>query len=231
MADFTFAHRQEGFDEHINWSIRGYSDLLNDVISFSRYFVEDDTKVVDIGCSTGKLTQALMEYNKDVVSTAKYVGVEIAKGFVEDLQKRVKVLKETYGEASVDFVLNDIRNYEFKDCSLVTSIFTLQFMSKKDRARVIQDIYNGLNAGGGFIFAEKIDCENARLQDMMTFNYYDFKRGKFEYDDIMTKERTLRHMLKPNTWREIEDMVLNAGFKTVEQSWRNHNFIGAVAIK
>lgn len=231
MADFTFAHRQEGFDEHINWSIRGYSDLLNDVISFSRYFVEDDTKVVDIGCSTGKLTQALMEYNKDVVSTAKYVGVEIAKGFVEDLQKRVKVLKETYGETSVDFVLNDIRNYEFKDCSLVTSIFTLQFMSKKDRARVIQDIYNGLNSGGGFIFAEKIDCENARLQDMMTFNYYDFKRGKFEYDDIMTKERTLRHMLKPNTWREIEDMVLNAGFKTVEQSWRNHNFIGAVAIK
>jgi len=231
VADFTFAHRQEGFDEHINWSIRGYSDLLNDVISFSRYFVEDDTKVVDIGCSTGKLTQALMEYNKDVVSTAKYVGVEIAKGFVEDLQKRVKVLKETYGETSVDFVLNDIRNYEFKDCSLVTSIFTLQFMSKKDRARVIQDIYNGLNSGGGFIFAEKIDCENARLQDMMTFNYYDFKRGKFEYDDIMTKERTLRHMLKPNTWREIEDMVLNAGFKTVEQSWRNHNFIGAVAIK
>lgn len=231
MADFTFAHRQEGFDEHINWSIRGYSDLLNDVISFSRYFVEDDTNVVDIGCSTGKLTQALMEYNKDVVSTAKYVGVEIAKGFVEDLQKRVKVLKETYGENSVDFVLNDIRNYEFKECSLVTSIFTLQFMSKKDRARVIQDIYNGLNSGGGFIFAEKIDCENARLQDMMTFNYYDFKRGKFEYDDIMTKERTLRHMLKPNTWREIEDMVLDAGFKTVEQSWRNHNFIGAVAIK
>ena len=61
--------------------------------------------------------------------------------------------------------------------------------------------------------------------------YYDFKKEKFDYDDIMTKERTLRHMLKPNTWKEIEDMVLNAGFKTVEQSWRNHNFVGAIAIK
>ena len=49
MADFTFAHRQEGFDEHIDWSIRGYSDLLDDVINLSRYFVEDNTKVVDIG--------------------------------------------------------------------------------------------------------------------------------------------------------------------------------------
>ena len=231
MTDFTFAHRQEGFDEHINWSIRGYSDLLNDVISFSRYFVEDDTTVVDIGCSTGKLTQALIEYNHEVAPDAHYVGVEVAEGFFKDLDKRVLQIKKKVISPWVDFVYDDIRNYEFKNCSLVTSIFTLQFMSKKDRARVIQDIYDGLNSGGGFIFAEKIDCESSRLQDMMTFNYYDFKKEKFDYDDIMTKERTLRHMLKPNTWKEIEDMVLNAGFKTVEQSWRNHNFVGAIAIK
>ena len=228
MTDFTFAHREEGFDEHINWSIRGYSDLLKDVIAFSRYFVEDDTNVVDIGCSTGKVTQALMEYNKDHASRAHYVGVEIAEGFVDDLNKRGDTLGKT---GSVEFVFDDIRNYRFDNCSLVTSIFTLQFMSKKDRARVIKDIYNGLNSGGGFIFAEKIDCENARLQDMMTFNYYDFKREKFDYDDIMTKEQTLRNMLKPNTWREIEDMLNFAGFKAVEQSWRNHNFVGAIAIK
>lgn len=228
MTDFTFAHREEGFDEHINWSIRGYSDLLKDVIAFSRYFVEDDTNVVDIGCSTGKVTQALMEYNKDHASRAHYVGVEIAEGFVDDLNKRGDTLGKT---GSVEFVFDDIRNYRFDNCSLVTSIFTLQFMSKKDRARVIKDIYNGLNSGGGFIFAEKIDCENARLQDMMTFNYYDFKREKFDYDDIMTKEQTLRNMLKPNTWSEIEDMLNFAGFKAVEQSWRNHNFVGAIAIK
>ena len=228
MTDFTFAHREEGFDDHINSSIRGYSDLLKDVISFSRYFVEDDTNVVDIGCSTGKITQALMEYNKDHASRAHYVGVEIADGFVDDLNKRGDTLGKT---GSVEFVFDDIRNYRFENCSLVTSIFTLQFMSKKDRARVINEIYQGLNFGGGFIFAEKIDCENARLQDMMTFNYYDFKREKFDYDDIMTKEQTLRNMLKPNTWNEIKDMLEFAGFKAVEQSWRNHNFVGAIAIK
>ena len=231
MADFTFAHRQEGFDEHINWSIRGYSDLLNDVISFSRYFVENDTTVVDIGCSTGKLTQSLMEYNHEIAPTANYIGVEIAEGFFSDLDKRIVQIQKKVSPALVEFVYDDVRNYEFNNCSLVTSIFTLQFMSKKDRARVIQDIYDGLNPGGGFIFAEKIDCENARLQDMMTFNYYDFKGNKFKYNDIMTKEKTLRHMLKPNTWQEIEDMVLGAGFKTVEQSWRNFNFVGAIAIK
>ena len=60
MADFTFAHREEGFDEHIEKSIRGYSQLMDDVISLSRYFVENETNVVDIGCSTGKMTKALI---------------------------------------------------------------------------------------------------------------------------------------------------------------------------
>jgi len=69
------------------------------------------------------------------------------------------------------------------------------------------------------------------MQDMMTFNYYDYKRQKFKYDDIMSKEQTLRHMLKPNTWREIEEMIYSAGFKSVEQCWRNYNFLGAIAIK
>jgi tRNA (cmo5U34)-methyltransferase len=220
MADFTFAHREEGFDEHINWSIRGYQNLLNDVVSFSRYFIEDNTNVVDIGCSTGKLTQALIEHNEDLIPNANYIGVEIAEGFREALNDR-----------SFTCILDDIRNYDFKNCSLVTSIFTLQFMPKKDRQSVIEKIYDGLNVGGGFIFSEKIDCVNSRLQDMITFNYYDFKREQFDTEDIMNKEKTLRHMLKPNTWKEIENMILNAGFKTVEQFWRNHNFVGAIAIK
>ena len=151
---------------------------------------------------------------------ANYIGVEIAEGFREALNDR-----------SFTCILDDIRNYDFKNCSLVTSIFTLQFMPKKDRQTVIEKIYDGLNVGGGFIFSEKIDCVNSRLQDMITFNYYDFKREQFDTEDIMNKERTLRHMLKPNTWKEIEEMILNAGFKTVEQFWRNHNFLGAIAIK
>ena len=66
---------------------------------------------------------------------------------------------------------------------------------------------------------------------MMTFNYYDFKKQKFEYDDIMTKERTLRNMLKPNTWDEIQTMCYDAGFSVVQQFWQNHLFLGAIALK
>ena len=112
MADFTFAHREEGFDEHIEKSIRGYSNLLEDVISLSRYFVEDGTNVVDIGCSTGKLTKAMIEYNQDHCSKGRYIGIEIAEGFFKDLEKRADdsekiAIKryETY-ESNIEPVIN-----------------------------------------------------------------------------------------------------------------------------
>ena len=230
MADFTFAHRQEGFDEHIDWSIRGYSDLLDDVINLSRYFVEDNTKVVDIGCSTGKLTKRIMEYNV-ICSSANYVGVEVAEGFFDNMDKREVELNKQFPNTSLEFIKADIRNYKFENCSLVTSLFTLQFMPYSSRETVIQNIYDGLNEGGAFIFAEKIDTTHSRLENMLRTIYYDFKNQKFSYDDIMTKEKTLQNMLKPNSWIEIENMLDSAGFKAVQSFWQNHLFIGAMAIK
>ena len=228
MADFTFAHREEGFDEHIEKSIRGYSQLMDDVISLSRYFVENETNVVDIGCSTGKMTKALIDYNLDHAETASYIGLEIADGFDEDLKKRQKELK---WYEYVKFEKLDARTYEYKNCSLITSIFTLQFMPKYDRKELLQNIYDGLNCGGAYIFAEKTMCENALVQDMITFNYYDYKRKSFTTEDIMDKERTLRHMMKPNTWKEIEGMLTEAGFSVIQPFWRNHAFVGALAVK
>ena len=230
--DFTFAHREEGFDEHIEHSIRGYSNLLDDVVNLSKYFVEPDTKVVDVGCSTGKVTKKMIESHLDInINDVIYEGVELAKGFEKPLENRRKELSKEYPESNVNFINDDVRFYEFKNCSLVTSIFTLQFMPMKDRSKLISQIYEGLNVGGGFIFAEKLLCSNAKIQEMMTFNYYDYKRKHFEAKDIMDKERTLRHMLKPNTWKEIKTMILNAGFQDVQCFWSNHLFVGALAIK
>ena len=187
MADFTFAHREEGFDEHIEQSIRGYGNLLEDVISLSRYFVEDETNVYDIGCSTGKLRERMLEANKDFCIDAHYIGVEIAEGFFKDLENRAEKIKKDHPWAKVQFELEDVRDVDVYDASLVTSIFTLQFMPKRDRQRVIENIYEGLNCGGAYIFAEKTICQNANFQDMITFNYYDYKRKSFDTDDIMDK--------------------------------------------
>ena len=229
--DFTFAQREEGFDDHIEHSIRGYKNLLDDIVSLSRNFVEDETNVVDIGCSTGKLTEAFVHSNQNFCKYANYIGIELAPSFFEELDKRYERMTNEYYWANIDFQKKDVRQFKFENCSLVTSIFTLQFMPRKDRFDVIKNIYDGLNFGGAFIFAEKTVCEDSRLQEMITFNFYDYKRKHFEASDILEKEKTLRNMLKPNTWKELEGMLECAGFKTAQPIWRNHMFVCAIAIK
>lgn len=229
--DFTFAHREEGFDNHIEKSIRGYNHLHDDVINLSRYYVEDWTNVVDIGSSTGKTIEAMALQNESIAKSASYIGVEVATGFKVDMEKRFRGLQERLPETFFEFEFSDIRHYEFYNCSLVTSLFTLQFMPPKDRKDVIRNIYNGLNEGGAFIFAEKTVADTGRFQDMFTFTYYDYKRKSFTEKDIMDKEVTLRNMLKPNTWSELEDMLHSAGFRNVQPFWRNYLFVGAIATK
>lgn len=231
VRDFTFGHRKEGFDNHIDASIRHYSTLHDDVVNLSRYFVENDTKVVDIGCSTGKTIQAMIEQNHSTAPNAHYCGVEYAEVFQDEMTAREKVLNEQGHH--VCFQNKNIIHHNFVNCSLVTSIFTLQFMQPLWRKKVLQNIYDGLNEGGAFIFAEKTYAENSRIQDMLTSTFYEYKANHFTYEDIMEKEKTLRTMLKPMTWSELTSLLTSVGFDVskIQPFWMNHLFVGAIAIK
>ena len=227
MADFTFAHRDEGFDNHIDKSIRHYSTLHDDVVKMSQYFVEDETHVYDLGCSTGKTLGAMIDQNRTFAPDAHYVGIECAEGFREDMQTRMR----EYETDDLELRFEDIRTADMYNASLITSIFTLQFMPRADRQATLNQVYEALNPGGAFIFAEKTYSCSPKVQDMLTFMYYDFKRESFDATDIMDKEQTLRHMLKPNTWSELNEMLEEAGFTSVQTFWQNHLFVGAIAIK
>tara|TARA_Y100000004_G_scaffold17458_1_gene18034 strand:- start:953 stop:1636 length:684 start_codon:yes stop_codon:yes gene_type:complete len=227
MTKFTFATADEGFDNHIEKSVRGYSNLWNDVVGLSKYFVEDNTNVIDLGCSSGKMLKAMIKQNNEHMPHATYVGIEIeqdfADGHAEDL------LSSEWN--NLVYRMEDIRQYDIHNASLVTSLFTLQFMPPKDRATTIKKIHDGLNDGGAFIFSEKGFSCNPKIQDMMTFMYYDYKRQHFTDKEILDKEVQLRHMMKPNTKTEMFDMCYDAGFKDLHVFWQNFNFYGVIALK
>lgn len=220
---FIFSQRPEGFDVHIDQSIRGYSSLIEDVLKLSEYFVEDDTNVVDIGCSTGKMLKLMIDQNS-FAKRANYIGVELEENFVSNWE----VYKQV---PNLNFFHKDIRDYDFENCSFVSSIFTLMFMPQHERSVIMNKIYNGLNFGGAFVFSEKTLAESGKIQDIRTFTYYDHKIKSFTPDDIMTKEKNLRSMAKPQTRNELVNMCLDAGFSKIESFWQNHAFVGFLAIK
>ena len=225
MTKFTFAQAEEGFDSHIDQSVRGYSNLWNDILKFSEYFVEDCCSVVDIGCSTGKLLKAMKTQNDKFASEVVYKGIEIEEDFFDDLKN----------EKNLKFYKQDVRSFEWvtgaiNNC-LTTSIFSLQFMPKRNRQIIVERVYESLVKGGAFIFAEKIHSENSLVQEMMQFCYYDYKRRFYSAEELLDKEQNLRHMMKPLTLDETLEMCRSAGFEIVQPFWQNFNFVGVICIK
>ena len=227
MSEFTFASVKQ-FDQHITQSIRGYNDLIDDIVGLSRYFVEPDTNVLDIGCSTGTLLSRLTRdvdrymHQKDSV---KFIGIDIEPKFIKSAKKA------TTG-TNTKIKNTKIQKYVFENnMSFVTSVFTLQFISKKHRNYVIDEIYDKLNVGGAFVLCEKILPEHPTLHQMITSIHHDYKRKSFTCQDIMDKDVSLRHMMKTDTKKQIITNLERAGFDVIDIFWQQHEFVGFVAIK
>lgn len=230
--DFTFAHAKEGFDNHISNSIRGYDYLIEDTINLSQYFINDGSIIYDIGCSTGKMLKRMKDINNKYSPDANYIGIEISEVFANAMKETVDfVLSDPSPTGTFKLLKADARSYEMMDADLITSIFTLQFMSLSDRTELVQTIYNTLKPGAGFIFAEKFVSRIPKIHQMFTFMYYDYKRQYFSGDEILDKEKELRHMLKPLEREELINLMKDVGFNNIEPFWQNHSFVGYLAIK
>jgi tRNA (cmo5U34)-methyltransferase len=223
---FSFARFAEGFDEHIRRSIRGYVDLLSDCVGLSEYFVEDDTIVFDIGCSTGTFLREIWRRNRDRCPATRYIGIDIEDKF-----------SKYWCDSDIDpvsLLVADARTFQIpKKCSFVTSIFSLQFISPGERQAVINNIHDALIPGGALIIAEKTFSRLSRLNDMLTSIYYEFKRQSFTEQEILAKERSLRSMMKLWTEEQILSSLEAAGFASTNMQcfWRNHNFASFIALK
>lgn len=211
------------FDKHINNQITSF-DILNQIIvTMAQFFIEKGTNVYDLGTSTGRLPRELNKTYKDKIEGVTYYGLEISDNFCNNFVQ----------EAGLSLMKWDLRNeYIFKNTSLITSLFTLQFFDANSRARVIKNVADSVGKNGAFIFVEKTLGENARLEQVMTFSHWNNKADKgFSYEEIAVDEKSLRHQMHLRTPSEIISELKEAGFKEVQIFWSYLQFTGFIAIK
>jgi tRNA (cmo5U34)-methyltransferase len=225
-AEFSFGAMASEFDSHISKSIRGYDNLRADCVGLSQYFIQRNSKVLDLGCSSGEFLRSVRDYNQNRHASTEYLGLDIEDNFQEQWMQRK--------ENNISFRKADVREYAgYENLSVVFSLFTLQFLSERDRLPLVRKIFEGLNEGGALILSEKVHAKNAKIQEMLTFLHYDFKRSSFSSDEILNKEKSIRDQM--HLWSEykIFEMLRAAGFASnnLQLFWRNHSFIGILAWK
>jgi tRNA (cmo5U34)-methyltransferase len=224
--DFSFGDHAPTFDKHIRSSIPGYkTGLLPACVSLSRRFVQPGTRVLDIGCSSGHLLASIRRANQAARPDVQYLGIDIEPAF--------SVHWDRLRARNLDFEVADARTFQgIRNLSLALSNFTVQFIRATDKEPTLQRVHDGLVAGGALVISEKILADTARLQDALTFPYYDYKLGKgFSPQHILDKERSLRGQMTLWTESELRMALSRVGFREIEPIWRNYMFVGLLALK
>lgn len=215
-VSFSFSTIQD-FDRHILNSVPGYSRLVNYIVNLSDYFVQCGEKIFDIGCSTGMLVKKLSRRHP----RCDIYGIDSEENFIGKLENT----------KNTSFFRFNAADMNFTKAAMITSVFTLQFIRPVERLNLIKSVHDGLNSGGAFILAEKIYSVESRFQDIATFLYYDFKSHAFAANEILSKERSLRKIMKPKTLNENTGMLMDVGFVSIEMFWRELNFCALLCIK
>lgn len=213
------------FDEHVRQSVPGYQRIQESVVSLTDFFCANGSTVLDLGCATGEtfhqMNQKLKE--KDI----SYMGVDESHDMIQ------QAMRKTKGNPSFHFQCQPLESFSFPaEVSVITSILTMQFVRKPYRKQLIQSIYDSLEEGGAFILVEKGYASSAHIQEVFTQVYHDFKEEHgIEAEAIRSKDKSLRGVMSPNTFKENEQMLNEAGFKNVELFFKDLHFAGWIAVK
>lgn len=212
------------FDDMLNRSIPYYKEMLHLTTSFADQYLEENDTVYDLGCSTASTLIHLSKYTNKKL---QLIGIDNS----DSMLTRAKNKTKAFG-IDINFINDDIFNIDISGAKVIISNYTLQFIRPLQREELIKKIYDGLEEGGIFIFAEKVICEDKILNKQFIDAYYEFKKSQgYSEFEIAQKREALENVLIPYTFEENKKMILNAGFKHFDCLFKWLNFSTFIAIK
>ncbi len=226
LSNFSFGGKTpKNFDNHITKSVPLYELGQKLICKLSSFFINKDSVVYDLGCSTGTTLKMIDSYNS--FRSMKLYGIDVEKNMLKQAKKKLKKTKN-----KIYLKNSDIIKINFKKSDLIISYYTIQFLKPKHRQTLINKIYKSLNWGGAFIFFEKVRAPDARFQDMMTQLYNEYKSDiGYKSQEIYNKSLSLRGKLEPYSSQANKDFLRRAGFKDVMTISKYCSFQGFLAIK
>jgi len=212
MNTFQFDKIRD-FDKHISLSIPNYEYMCNQVKMFTEAFSEPNSVIVDVGCSTGKFINEL-----DVDWSVDCYGVDSSDLIEGVIQNRTQ--NKIFCKA--DFLTWSMP----ENCSVVTSMFFLQFLGYHDRINALNKIANSLNPDGRMIICEKTYFHDLRIEHIVTAHHLEEKRNHFTDTEILDKNIQLSNSMKLRTDEELIEEL--GAFGDVSVFFKSLGFTGCI---
>lgn len=216
----------KNFDSHIGKSVPLYKETHELYLKLTDFFLQEESKIIDIGCSTGTFLSKVYDRHYKNSKKIKFEGIDNVAEMIRFCKSKNKNKK------NLKFIHGDIFKKSIKNSCIISSFYTIQFISQKKRQTLINKIYKNLNWGGAFFMVEKVRGPDARFQDILNQTYIEYKLSKgYTPDQIINKSSSLKSVLEPFSSKGNLDLLKRAGFKDIICIFKYACFEGILAVK
>lgn len=215
------------FDDMLVRSVPLYEECQRLAVDIAARFMQNGSKVYDLGCSTGTLIKLLAKSLPEK-SDAVFVGVDSSGPMLARAREKLKGLKP-----ACELIQADIEgDFDMSNASVIIMNYTLQFIPPARRGAMAKKIFKALNPEGCLILIEKIKGETEEMDELFVSGHHDFKRNKgYSKIEIAKKKEALDNILIPLKLSENIHLLEKSGFKNTEVFFKWLNFAGVVAVK
>ena len=227
-SDFKFSSKVAGvFDDMVNRSVPYYEEMQRMVGELAADHAKENTKIYDLGCSTGT---TLIHMDQTVGDNVQFVGVDDSKDMLEKCRAKLTQMEFRHPYELMVADLN--QDVKIENASVVVLVLTLQFVRPINRERLVKQIFNGLQSDGSLILIEKFLAEDSRFNRDFIKYYYDMKRRHhYSEMEISQKREALENVLIPYKLSENIALLRDVGFEHCETFFKWYNFTGIIAKK
>jgi tRNA (cmo5U34)-methyltransferase len=226
--DFVFTEQvAQVFDDMLDRSIPFYQEVITGTARLLDIFLRQNDTVIDLGCSTGTTLLQLARLLPD--KGLQFTGIDNSPAMLHKARLKAEMFSK---QDMVSFITQDITDLDQADTGAFLLNYTLQFIRPLRRKEFIHRLFDNLRPGGVLILSEKKISHDPLLNRKYIDIYHQFKleRGYSELE-IAQKREALENILIPFSIEENRELLLGAGFASVETFFQWFNFVSFIAIK
>jgi ubiquinone/menaquinone biosynthesis C-methylase UbiE len=213
IDEFSSVNTQEQYSKIAQKGLWGSEDIL-----IKKYF-KPNSRILDIGCGSGRTTIILKEKGFDVI------GVDLTPKMIDTARKTA-----LDREISIDYRIGDATRLEFEDNLFDGAIFAnngwVQIPGHANRQKALEEIYRVLKSGSYFILTAHQRYYSGSylfLWMKLWFKFYILKPLGFKIEEVdfgdwffqrnyLENGRKRFQFIHFTSQKEMEEMIGRAGF-------------------